>query len=219
MLDNLRRALVESALNLLYGPLARFYDIISKAVSLGRWQTWGRALLPYLNGPDILELGHGPGHLLAALAIEGRHAVGIDLSPQMSHLAAKRLARLGFPAQVARGRAQALPFAAGTFDTVVAVFPTSYILKPETLSAARRALRPGGRMIIVPHATFDTSGALARGLEWLYRLAGRRDPVTATGNLSWNRSLMPYGFIVDVQEVRVGDSTVTLVIAERSRDA
>lgn len=219
MLDNLRRALVERALNLLYGPLAQFYDIVSKVVSLGRWQTWGEALLPYLSGPSTLELGHGPGHLLAALSVEGRHAVGIDLSPQMGRLAKRRLARLAFPARITQGRAQVLPFAAGTFDTVVAVFPTSYILKPATLSETRRVLRPGGRLVIAPHASFDASGALARGLEWLYRITGRRDTVTATGHLIWKRSLMPYGFIVDVQEVRVGDSAVTLVIAERPSDA
>lgn len=215
MLNKLRRALVLRALNLLYDRFAWAYDAVSTVVSLGRWQSWGEAALPFLAGSRVLELGHGPGHLLPALLAGGRVAIGVDLSSQMGRLAARRLARLGLPARLVRGRGQALPFTPTTFDAVVAIFPAPYVLESNTLTAAWRALRPGGRLVLVPEAAFDPSGALARAVEWLHRLAGRRRTALAQDDLLWEQALTPHGFRVETRRVRVGDSTVTVVIAER----
>ena len=52
---------------LLYHPFAFAYDLVAAAVSLGRWKKWVLSVVPFLEGNQILEIGHGPGHLQSAL--------------------------------------------------------------------------------------------------------------------------------------------------------
>ncbi len=76
---------------LLYHQFAWSYDWVSGAVSLGNWNSWTRAALPYLQGPRVLELGFGPGHLQVALQKREIWSVGIDESWQMASQAVLRL--------------------------------------------------------------------------------------------------------------------------------
>jgi ubiquinone/menaquinone biosynthesis C-methylase UbiE len=202
--------------HLLYHSLAPAYDAVSLVVSLGHWREWGAAALPFLPGSRVLELGHGPGHLLVALAREGWQAVGVDLSPQMGRLARRRLARRGLTARLTRGQGQSLPFAAASFDGIVAVFPAPYILDAETVASMRRVLRPGGRLVIVPEAELIGRGPLVRAVEWLYAFIGQRgDPSRdeAGRQAAWGR-LGEAGFVVTVHRVQQRGSVVTVVTAE-----
>ena len=52
---------------LLYHRFAWAYDFVATAVSVGMWNEWVLSIIPYLEGPKVLELGHGPGHLLLTL--------------------------------------------------------------------------------------------------------------------------------------------------------
>jgi ubiquinone/menaquinone biosynthesis C-methylase UbiE len=45
------------------GSFAWSYDLVAAVVSLGQWNHWVGSVLPYLPGVNILEIGHGPGHL------------------------------------------------------------------------------------------------------------------------------------------------------------
>ena len=132
----------------LYHELANAYDRVSWLVSLGGWDAWRRLALADAQG-RVLELGYGTGVLLATMAAAGIDVVGLELSPAMQRVAAQRLARSGVhPAQV-RARAEQMPLATGSFDTVIATFPAPYILAPATLAECRRVLRPGGQLVIV----------------------------------------------------------------------
>lgn len=213
-----RRVLLHRAFHLLYHQLAWSYDAVSALVSLGGWQAWGRAALPYLTGPRVLDLGHGPGHLLRELDGAGYIPTGIDNSPQMGRLARRRLAGRGLPARLVRGRGQSLPFSAGSFDTVVATFPAPYILEPDTLAAIRRVLRPGGRLVIVPEAELTGGDPAARATEWLYRITGQRSATVETsGDMEarWQTLLGAFGFAVRHVRVKAGNSIVTVIIADR----
>jgi len=152
----------------LYHSLAFAYDWVAWTVSLGRWSEWTETVIPYARGTRLLELGHGPGHLQRALLDLGLAAVGLDESAQMSRLARRRLHRSGY-AQVnlTRGLGQSLPFAAETFDSIVAAFPAPYIAEARTLSEARRVLRSGGRFIVL-FAAWPKNGIL----RWVYRVTG-----------------------------------------------
>ena len=133
--------LLQLFFRLLYNELAWTYDLVAWCVSLGQWRTWGRTAIPYLRGERVLELAHGPGHLLAAMAGVGLEPVGLDLSAHMGRLAQRKLTRRGVAVPLVRARAQVLPFRDGCFDSAVATFPTEFILDLATLQEAARVLR------------------------------------------------------------------------------
>lgn len=186
--------LVRFGFRLLYNELAFTYDWVSSVVSLGDWRCWVRAALRYVSVPReslILELAYGTGNLQLDLAQAGYTSVGCDLSPYMGRIASRKLQRRGYAARLARGRAQALPFADATFSVVISTFPTDFILAPETLGEAHRVLRPDGLFIIVPNGALTGSRALARLIEWLYRITGQRGTGEA-GNIA--AFFAAYGF-------------------------
>lgn len=132
----------------LYHELAPAYDLISRGVSAGAWPQWRRLALAHVAAGPLLEIGFGTGELLGELAARGCDVTGLELSPAMHAVAAQRLAqRAPAPSRVQAG-AQAMPFAAGSFDTVIATFPAPYILEPATLGECRRVLRAGGRLVV-----------------------------------------------------------------------
>src|SRR4051794_12508236 len=117
-----------------YREFAWTYDTVAFAVSGGRWGAWGRATLPYLHG-RVLELGCGTGNLQRTLADQGAlWVIGQDASPQMLAITRRKLAITGRSGKLARAVAQALPFSATSFDSVVATFPTEYIIDVATLA-------------------------------------------------------------------------------------
>lgn len=195
--------------HLLYNQLAWTYDTVAWLVSRGQWQTWGRAALPYLQGPRVLDLGQGPGHLLGALLEAGFEVAGIDRSRAMGKMAGWRLARYGLPAPLARGAAQKLPFPAATFQSVVATFPSETILDTAALNEVRRVLDPHGVFVIVPMAHLSGNGFIDRGIELAYRLTGQRGAATARVE-EW---LAAAGFRAVVHWVNLPDSRVMVVTA------
>ena len=213
-----RRAAVQGMFHLLYTRFAWTYDRVSRIVSLGHWQSWGQTSLPFVAGPRVLELGHGPGHLLATMVNRDWQPVGIDVSPQMGRLAWNKLEKLGHTARLVRGRGQSLPFGTGTFDTVVAAFPAPYIIEPETIEAIRRVLRPGGRLVVVLEAELTGSDPALRALEWLFTITGQRSnagPYHSRNDNVWPEILSDHGFSVTVHDVSLPDSCVVVVVAER----
>lgn len=196
---------------LLYNELAWSYDLVAWLVSLGHWKAWGRTTLRHAAGERVLELGHGPGHLLAALEEQGLHPVGLDLSPNMGHLARERLRRADIGAPLVRARAQALPFHDGCFDTVIATFPTEFIIDPTTLPEVARTARPEGRLVVAVGARFDGQGIVAAFLSWLYGITGQNEP-SPDALRPWleHTELSPR-----IVREQVGQTTILLLVAER----
>lgn len=134
---------------LLYNELAWAYDAVSWVVSLGRWDAWRRAALPFVRGNRILEVGFGTGALLPHLQGGQRRVVGIEPSAAMQRLTSAKLNSQGIQLPLVQGTVQRLPFADATFDTIVSTFPASYVLDPRTHREFARCLRPGGRTVTV----------------------------------------------------------------------
>ncbi len=155
----------------LYTTLAWAYDGVAALVSLGHWQEWVLSVRPLLPGPRVLELGHGPGHLLRALR-PAVWAVGIDASWPMSRLARRRHAA----ARLVHARAQHLPFADHCFDQVVATFPPPFIFEAATLHEVRRVLRADGSLIVLLGARLSGRSLPAALLRRLYRLTAQEAP-------------------------------------------
>ena len=201
-----------------YREFAWTYDPVAAAVSGGRWGAWGQAALPYVRG-RVLELGCGTGNLQQALAPQcDLWAVGLDASPQMLAITRRRLTASSIPANLARAFAQALPFPATSFDSVVATFPTEYIIDTATLAELRRVLRPGGRVVVALAAAFSSDGLYQRMLDLLYRATLQRSPhkqpIGPPTSLLGQR-LAEYGFTVVERWEPVASNQVHLVIGER----
>ncbi len=97
-------------------------------------------------GAAILDVGCGPGHLLARLAARGRPATGVDVDPGM---VARARARLGDGADVHVGDAAALPVPDAAFDLVVSTLAMHHWPDPAAgLAEIARVLRPDGRAIV-----------------------------------------------------------------------
>jgi ubiquinone/menaquinone biosynthesis C-methylase UbiE len=205
-------AILRAGFYLLYNPLAWTYDLVSWLVSIGQWRPWQRCALPYLSGTRILEVGHGPGHVLAELAAEGRLPVGLDLSAAMGRLAQRRLLRRGRAAPLVRGRVQGLPFADGAFSAVLSTFPTEFILEPATLREFCRVLRPGGRLVCVPLAQITGPGLSDRLAGLLFRLTGQSSDTFTAPLLDRCEAA---GLAARLERVRLSRSVVTLLLAEK----
>jgi ubiquinone/menaquinone biosynthesis C-methylase UbiE len=210
--------LLRFGFHLLYNQLAWTYDWVSRIVSLGQWQEWQRAALPYLKGAEILELAHGPGHMLVELNGAGYQVYGIDISRNMGRLARGRLHKLGFPIALIRGDARCLPFRSETYDSILSTFPTEFIFEQRTLDSLVRVLKPGGRVVIVPEARLVNGGLIRRLIEWLFKITGQR--VESDSN-SWlaqrwievEKRILAAGFKVSLERIDLEDSTVTIVLA------
>jgi ubiquinone/menaquinone biosynthesis C-methylase UbiE len=199
-----------------YHGFAWTYDFVAAFVSIGRWNDWIRSALPYIQGRDVLELGHGPGHLQLALRRGGYTAVvGLDESPQMGRLAAKRLRQAGYSdLSLTRGIAQSLPFPAQAFDTVVSTFPAEYIFEPETMLGVRRVLRDGGRFVVLPAAWIVGRKTLDRLAAWLFRATDQVPRIPAPAMAERLRGTLEHaGFTPEFTTVEVRSSQVLVVVA------
>ncbi|HZY40712.1 MAG TPA: methyltransferase domain-containing protein [Anaerolineae bacterium] len=212
-LHRMCRRLIRFAFQLLYNQLAFTYDAVAWLVSFGQWRAWGRTALDRVRGPRVLELGHGPGHLLIALGRAGRcQPIGVDVSPHMIAQAQHRVRRAGLSIPQVRCRVEALPFRSGTFDSAVSTFPTEYIANPRTLAEVVRVTNEHGRLIVVMGAQFGQHTPGTRFVDWLYRITGRREPsVEAEPDVFERLNLTAH-----VETEVVGASTVTIVVAEKT---
>lgn len=100
---------------------------------------------------ETLEVAIGTGLNLPFYAPDVR-LVGIDLSPEMLAIAAKRAADLGRDVDLREGDAHHLTFGDSSFDSVVCTYSLCNIPDIErAVAEVKRVLRPGGRLILVDH--------------------------------------------------------------------
>lgn len=125
-----------------YGPLARLFPM---------WRRYTEAVLPHLPaaGP-VLEIGPGPGILLETLAARYPVTAGLDLSGGMLRQSRQRLRAAGLPPRLVQANALYLPFAPGSFESIVLTFAFSAMPDGDgVLAEIARVLRPGGVLALV----------------------------------------------------------------------
>ena len=97
---------------------------------------------------DVLDCGCGTGPMLELLPDKypDKHYVGLDLTPEMIHVAqAKNLSNTEFLV----GDSENLPFDEGTFDAIICSNSFHHYPNPQNFfNSAYRVLRRGGRLIL-----------------------------------------------------------------------
>jgi ubiquinone/menaquinone biosynthesis C-methylase UbiE len=167
------------------------YDAICAVAEwrgLDRWRRW---VAGGARG-RILDLGCGTGRNLPLLAA-GR-AVGVDCSLD----ALRRARRRAAGAPLVQASAEALPFRAGCFDTVVSGLVLCSVRDPgRGLAEIRRVLRPGGDLRALEHVRSSVA--------WRARVQDAVQPVWtwfAGGchpNRDTERAIEAAGFTIDTE--------------------
>lgn len=202
-----------------YHQFAWTYDFVAAAVSIGRWNKWIQAILPFLDGDSVLELGFGTGQLQdTMLANTQLKAVGLDESAQMASLARRRLKRAGHAEiKLTRGLAQQLPFRAEAFDTVVSTFPSNYIFDDPTLREVHRVLDDDGRLVVLPAAWIVGKGVLDQGAAWLFRITHQAPRSAEEALIDYlQKPFEQTGFRAETRMIEMNSSTLLVIIARKS---
>ena len=101
------------------------------------------------------DLGCGTGQLSESLAPFVGRVVAVDASPEMLDAARARLAECP-NVETRAGTLEALPVEDGALDAAVVFLVLHYVAEPAAaLAEAARALRPGGRLLVVDMAPHD----------------------------------------------------------------
>jgi len=193
-----------------YTSLAWTYDAVAYLVSVGQWNAWVLSARKAATGLPVLEIGHGPGHLLVEL---GPRAYGVDASRQMSRIAQRRLRRAGIQPRLVRARSQELPFRSASFGCLVSTFPAEYILEPASIREAWRVLREDARLVIVASGEFLGRRPLDRLAGWLFRITGQAGEIPA----EWTEPFVQTGFELRRLDVPVMRSNVVQFIGIKPR--
>lgn len=223
----------------LYAELAWSYDLVSWFVSFGAWSRWQATALTYMRGDQVLEIGFGTGTLLATLSQQRYNVIGLELSAAMHMQTTRKLTRQALNPPRVQAPTQQMPFATGSFDTIIATFPSGYIFDPATLAECARILRRsttgpgatnlGGRLVIVTSVSHGHTPwpAIMHLLSWSPRRAtGNGAGVRGTGENPAAPSdrddradarqahFAAAGLQATDLMVRQGNSTVYLILAE-----
>jgi phosphatidylethanolamine/phosphatidyl-N-methylethanolamine N-methyltransferase len=137
---------------LAYRRYAHVYDILFGPL----FEPGRRALIASLNlrpGERVLDVGVGTGLSLPLYPASSR-VTAIDSSAEMVALARERVKErsLGQVEQVLKMDGEAMSFADGMFDKVVAMYVVSVVARPlQLIAEMRRVCKPGGDLYIVNH--------------------------------------------------------------------
>jgi ArsR family transcriptional regulator len=150
MLSGDRRRLVELELERRGGLAGAAADDFERYYSPGRtWQSLAVGLAGLLQLGDVLDVGSGDGAAASVLAPYCRSLTCVDVNARAIEAAHARLSR--FPhARAEVADANALPFAAASYDAVLLFHTLTYAANPaQVLAECTRVLRPGGRLVLL----------------------------------------------------------------------
>jgi demethylmenaquinone methyltransferase/2-methoxy-6-polyprenyl-1,4-benzoquinol methylase len=156
--ERVRRADKARRVRGVFDSVAGRYDLMNDLMSAGTHRLWKRFTLALANlrpGQRALDVAGGSGDLAAGLArqVGSRGLVVLsDINAAMLANGRDRLIDAGLAGNVAfvQADAERLPFADGTFDCITIGFGLRNVTdKPAALRAMRRALKPGGQLLVL----------------------------------------------------------------------
>lgn len=180
------------------------------AFTLERWEARPPA------GARLVEIGCGTAPLLHAAASRYAQVVGVDIAFRWLVMARKRLDDAGLEVPLICACAEALPFADGGYDRVVADSTIEHLRDQRlALDECWRALRPGGRLFLTtpnrrslgpdPHVGLPAGGWLPdRVIEAYVRRKGGVPPRRQLLSAAELRTLLERAEF-DVEQIRAPD--------------
>ena len=110
--------------------------------------------LRQISPGSVLEVGCGPGRLLAASARAriGHDRIGLDLSPFLLERARRKVGNRA--ARFVHGDGLAIPSEDSAFDAVVASHYVGHLpeaVRDQAVAELARVVRPGGHLLVVDH--------------------------------------------------------------------
>jgi ubiquinone/menaquinone biosynthesis C-methylase UbiE len=147
--------------------LALVYDRLGAASEEAGMREERRRLLARASG-EVLEIGAGTGLNLPLYPPAVTRIVAAEPNRHMERRLRRKVREAPVPVELLSAPAEALPLAAGSFDTVVGTLVLCTVNDPAAvLAEVARVLRPGGRYLFLEHVRAHDAG-LAR---WQDRLA------------------------------------------------
>lgn len=161
-LEEVRSARTEMAAAYFDAHAEQWDQIRSLHVAEAEVETAMRALLGEAPVGRVLDIGTGTGRMIELFARGAQRFVALDNSVEMLRLARAKLAGLPDAAsiqshtEIVLGDFNALPFADGSFDTILFHQVLHYAQHPErAIAEAARVLSPDGRLMVVDFASHD----------------------------------------------------------------
>jgi demethylmenaquinone methyltransferase/2-methoxy-6-polyprenyl-1,4-benzoquinol methylase len=134
----------------LFDGLAPRYDLLAEVLSLGQNRRWRAAMVDAVvarPAERVLDVATGTAGVALQLSRRtGAEVVGIDITPEMLAVGARRLENApGARVRLVAGRAEELPFPDASFDALTFTYLLRYVTDPAaTLAECARVVRPGG---------------------------------------------------------------------------
>jgi demethylmenaquinone methyltransferase / 2-methoxy-6-polyprenyl-1,4-benzoquinol methylase len=161
-----------------FSSVAARYDLMNDLMSLGVHRLWKRFVIDLagvMPGERVLDVAGGTGDLSAAFARQagdGGLAVLADINAQMLEQGRERLLDRGVAGvPLVQANAECLPFAEASFDCVTIAFGLRNVTdKDAALRAMTRALKPGGRLLVLEFSKPVTPGLARLYDEYSFRV-------------------------------------------------
>jgi demethylmenaquinone methyltransferase / 2-methoxy-6-polyprenyl-1,4-benzoquinol methylase len=154
-----------------FDSVASKYDVMNDLMSLGlhrAWKAYAVAVAAVREGDKVLDIAGGTGDLARAFARQvGERGLVVltDINEAMLRRGRDRLLDEGRLVPTALCDAEALPFAAESFDLVSVAFGLRNMThKERALAEMHRVLRPGGRLLVLEFSKVATP--LAKAYDW-----------------------------------------------------
>lgn len=167
---------IEAHESKLYAELAPLYDKVFGKIFYNRLE-YVIENLGIPPGAKVLEVGAGTGTSFPAYPPHCE-ITGVDLAPDMLARARQKIQENGWShIKVMEMNALDLKFPDNTFDYVMAFHVVTVVPDPvRMISEAKRACKPGGRIVIVNHFTSEVPvlGSLTQALDPITRWLGWR---------------------------------------------
>lgn len=154
-----------------FDSVASRYDVMNDLMSLGLHRVWKAYTVAVANlreGDRVLDIAGGTGDLARAFAkkVGARGSVLLtDINEAMLRHGRDRLLDEGLVLPTTLCDAEALPFAAASFDLVSVAFGLRNMThKERALAEMNRVLRPGGRLLVLEFS--KVAPPLAKAYDW-----------------------------------------------------